>query len=511
MSEPLLRVAAVSKRFPGVQALDRVSLDVAPGEVHGLLGENGAGKSTLLKILSGAEQPDEGTITFAGKPIHLARPAEAQALGIVTIYQEFNLIPHLTVAENVFLGREPGRHGFIDWRALRRQTAELGERFGLDLQPSAIVKDLSVAAQQMVEIAGALSTESRLIIMDEPTSALTERETERLFAIVRDLKGRGISIIFVTHKLPEVMRICDRVTVLRDGRNAGEGAVADVSVDAIIRMMIGRSAHEIFKPLATRPAGAVALSVRNLSWRRSGSDRRSIALDDISFEVRQGEILGIAGLIGSGRTELARSLFGAERITGGIIEVAGKPLKLRDPSDAIDAGIGLVPEDRKQQALFLELAIRLNVSIAALAGLSHAGFVRDRDELSLTERFRALLNIRMAHPEQKVVNLSGGNQQKVVLARWLALAPKILIVDEPTRGIDIGAKAEVHQHLESMAKAGMAVIAISSELAEVQAIADRILVMRGGRLAGSLARAEASEERLMQMMTVGDQANGAAA
>jgi inositol transport system ATP-binding protein len=508
MTEPLLRVSAISKRFPGVQALNSVSLEVLPGEVHGLLGENGAGKSTLLKILAGAQQPDSGTIEFAGARVELDHPIAAQALGIVTIYQEFNLIPHLSVAENIFIGREPLVAGFIDWRALRAQTLALGKRFGLDLQPNAMAKDLSVASQQMVEIARALSMESRLIIMDEPTSALTERETQRLFAIVRDLKSRGISIIFVTHRLPEVMQICDRVTVLRDGRNAGEGPVGAITtgaitIDDIIRMMVGRQASEIFKPLEPRPLGEVALGVRDLSWQRAATGQRAIHFAGVSFEVRRGEIVGLAGLVGSGRTELARCLFGAERATAGTIEVEGRPLAPSEPTDAIRRGIGLVPEDRKQQALFLQLAVRSNLSIAALVPLSRAGFVSDGGELALTERFRRMLNIRMAGPEQKVSNLSGGNQQKVVLARWLALQPRILIIDEPTRGIDIGAKAEVHHHLETMAKSGMAILAISSELQEVLAISDRILVMRAGRLMGSVTRAEASEEKLMQMMTVG--------
>ncbi len=504
MSDALLTVTGLSKRFPGVQALANVDFSVAEGEVHALLGENGAGKSTLLKILAGAQRQDTGTISFAGKPIHVSSPHAAQALGIVTIYQEFNLVPHLSIAENVFIGREPSLGPFLDWRRMNRDTRKLTARLGLDVDPTRLVRELSVAEQQMVEIARALSMDSRLIIMDEPTSALSEAEVSRLIDIVRELKAQGISIIFVTHRLEEVMVICDRFTVLRDGQLVGVRTTAESSIDEIIRMMVGRSVDRVFeRRQASGAAGAVALRVEGLSHHGTGMDAHATRLDDVTVEVRQGEILGLAGLVGAGRTELARAIFGADHVDAGRILVEGKPVNIRSPQDAIRLGIGLVPEDRKQQALFLSLAVRPNLSMAALDRLLHWGFVVDeRRESALIEEYRAKLNIRMSGPEQQVVNLSGGNQQKVVLARWLALQPKVLIVDEPTRGIDVAAKAEVHQLLYDMAQTGIAVIAISSELPEVLTISDRIVTMREGRVTGEVLRDQATEHGLMEMMTL---------
>ena len=504
MAEPLLRMEHITKRFPGVLALDEVSLEVLPGEAHGLLGENGAGKSTLLKILSGAYRPDAGTIELGGEQLVLERPLDAQRRGIVTIYQEFNLIPTMTVAENVFLGREPGRGPFVSWARLRDETVKVLRRLALDIDPMMLVSDLSVGEQQMVEIARALSMDSRIIVMDEPTSALSEQEVERLFRIIRALKARGLSVVFVTHRLQEVMRICDRVTVLRDGRRVGAGKVGELVVDDFIKMMVGRSRTQLFTRLGDhRALGPVALKVDGLWHDRDPSNPHATLLKDISFEVRAGEILGLAGLMGAGRTETARSIFGADRRQRGSIEVNGRKIDIRSPVDAIRHGIGLVPEDRKQQALFLELAVRHNLAISSLGNLRLAGcFVSDAAELELVERFRKALDIRMASPDAKVADLSGGNQQKVVLARWLALEPSVLIVDEPTRGIDIAAKAEVHEQLDLMARSGMAIIAISSELPEVLAISDRIITMREGRITGSLARDEATEEALMHMMAI---------
>jgi inositol transport system ATP-binding protein len=499
---PLLRLAGITKRFPGVTALTDVGLEVHAGEVLGLLGENGAGKSTLLKIVSGAQPPDAGTMLWQGAPVRFANPHQAQARGIVTIYQEFNLVPDLSVAENVFIGREPLRGGFIDWPRLRRDTAAITERIGLELDPMTPVRDLSVAEQQMVEIARALSMESRLIIMDEPTSALSEAEVERLLGIMRALREAGLGVIFVTHRLSEAMSICDRVTVLRDGRLVGTRPVGGLAMDDLIRMMVGRSAEQLYRrPAARHAPGPVRLAVRNLRTERKTS--HGTVLHGVSFAVRQGEILGIAGLVGAGRTETARAVFGADAILAGDIELDGRPLKLRGPRDAIRAGIGLVPEDRKLQALFLAQAVRHNFSIAALAGFLRAGiFVRERAEAVALDRYRRTLKIRMSSGEQAIVNLSGGNQQKVVLARWLALKPKVLIVDEPTRGVDIAAKAEVHELLDELASAGIAVVAISSELPEVLAISDRIITMREGRVTGEVPAAEATQERLMALMTL---------
>lgn len=503
MSQPLLKMSHITKRFPGVLALDNVNFEVERGEIHGLLGENGAGKSTLLKILSGAHHPDSGTIDFDGRVVRLDSPHQAQNYGIVTIYQEFNLVPSLTIAENVFIGREPGQAGFVDWAALRRETLAVTEQLGIHLNPMSLVRNLSVAEQQMVEIARALSMRSRIIIMDEPTSALSDTEVQQLFKIMRDLRGQGISIIFVTHRLEEVHEICDRITILRDGRNVGLAKVADINTGDIIRMMVGRSIDELFQRSAFHEYGETALQVRNLSRQGTARDPNATVLRDISFTVRRGEILGIAGLVGAGRTELARAIFGADPFDRGDVIIGGQPTRIRSPQDAIRYGVGLVPEDRKQQALFLALAVRQNLSMASLASLTRWGlFVDERAEMNLVERFREALNIRMSSPEQKILNLSGGNQQKVVIARWLALQPRVLIVDEPTRGIDVAAKAEVHQLLDEMARSGIAVIMISSELPEIIGMSDRIITMREGRLTGEVLRADASEEKLMQLMTL---------
>jgi inositol transport system ATP-binding protein len=514
MSEPLLRMEHITKRFPGVLALDDVSFEVAPGEAHGLLGENGAGKSTLLKILSGAYKPDAGSIEFGGRPIALETPFAAQERGIVTIYQEFNLIPTMTVAENMFLCREPGRGQLISWKRMVSATLEQLEHLGLKIDPLALVSDLSVGEQQMVEIARALSMRSRLIVMDEPTAALSEQEVERLFRIVTDLKARGIGVIFVTHRLNEVVRICDRVTVLRDGRRVGSGSVRPAAgtaesdgllgIDDFVKLMVGRSQDQLFTRLGdTRSPGRVMLEVDGLSRSRDPVNPHATVLSDITFDVRAGEILGIAGLMGAGRTEVARSIFGADPRDSGTISVDGTAVTIRSPIDAIRRGIGLVPEDRKQQALFLELAVRHNLAISSLKQLSWAKwFVSDRAEDELIERFRKVLDIRMASADTKIADLSGGNQQKVVLARWLALHPKVLIVDEPTRGIDVAAKAEVHAQLDTLARSGIAIVAISSELPEILAISDRIITMREGRITGNLPRDNASEETLMHLMAV---------
>jgi inositol transport system ATP-binding protein len=504
MTEPFLRMSGISKRFPGVQALDDVGLEVSSGEVHALLGENGAGKSTLLKILSGAQQPDSGSISLAGEPVVLASPQDAQRLGIVTIYQEFTLAPNMSVAENVFIGREPGAGPFVNWRKMAADTRVITDRLGLGLKPRALVRDLSVAEQQMVEIARALSMQSRIIVMDEPTSALSSAEVDKLFRIIRDLRAQGLSIIFVTHRLEEVMEICDRYTVLRDGRFVDAGKVADTTIDGIIRLMVGRQVEALFAHREPAKTGEVALRVEGLSRRGKAQDQNATVLDNVSLEVRRGEILGLAGLVGAGRTELARAVFGADPFDSGRVLIDGQAVAIRSPQDAIRRGVGLVPEDRKQQALFLSLGVRFNLSMAAHERILRGKvFIDEAAERRMVDEYRKALNIRMASQEQIVANLSGGNQQKVVLARWLALQPKVLIVDEPTRGIDIGAKVEVHNLLFEMAKRGIAVIAISSELAEILAISDRIVTMREGRITGEIDRESANEERLMTMMTLG--------
>ena len=499
-------MTGISKSFPGVRALDSVDFEVGEAEIHAFLGENGAGKSTLLKILSGAQSPDTGTISFGGATMSFASPQAAQAAGIVTIYQEFTLAPDMTVAENVFIGREPGSRFFISRKQLEDQTQVLCKRIGLDRSPRALVRDLSVAEQQMVEIARALSMKSRLIVMDEPTSALSRTEVENLFTMIRGLKREGISTIFVTHRLEEVFEICDSYTVLRDGRHVGRGKVADTSMEGIIRLMVGRELGLLAPRETSFATSEVALAVDNISRMRKATDASAIELHGVSFHVNKGEILGIAGLVGAGRTETARVIFGADQSDSGTVSIDGKAVSITSPHDAIQNGIGLVPEDRKQQALFLALAIRTNLSIAAHDRISTAGFfISGAKEDALVEEYRKLLNIRMASPDQLVGNLSGGNQQKVVLARWLALRPKVLIVDEPTRGIDVGAKVEVHNLLFQMAEAGIAIIVISSELPEVLALADRIVTMREGRVTGEVMRRDATQEKLMTLMTIGSQ------
>lgn len=500
---PLLQMTGISKSFPGVKALENVNFAVGAAEIHAFLGENGAGKSTLLKILSGAQAPDTGAIALDGKETVFATPQDAQRAGIVTIYQEFTLAPDMSIAENVFVGRELGSRFFVNHRLMEEETRKISKRIGLDRDPGTRVRDLAVAEQQMVEIARALSMKSRIIVMDEPTSALSRSEVEKLFTIVRGLKAEGISTIFVTHRLEEVFEICDRYTVLRDGRNAGAGSVAETSIEGIIRMMVGRDVGLLAHRQGSFAQSEVALEVKGLNRRRKATDASAIELHDVAFKVHKGEILGLAGLVGAGRTESARAIFGADPLDSGEVLVGGKPVRIASPSDAISQGIGLVPEDRKQQALFLGLAIRTNLSMAAHDQISGWGpFISSSKEAALVEDYRRKLNIRMTSGEQLVGNLSGGNQQKVVLARWLALRPNVLIVDEPTRGIDVGAKVEVHNLLIEMAREGIAVIVISSELPEVLSLADRIVTMREGRVTGDVPGPGATQEQLMTLMTM---------
>jgi inositol transport system ATP-binding protein len=500
MNQPVLAMEKINKQFPGVRALDDVSLEVAPGEIHGLLGENGAGKSTLMKILSGVYTKDSGQIFLAGEEIDVTNPHHAQVLGITIIHQELNLMPNLTIAENVYLGREPNTAHFVRWNQLYDQTRQLSDQLGIHLAPTTLVRNLSVAQQQMVEIARALSVKSKVIIMDEPTSALTADEVEHLFRIMRELKASGIGVIFITHRLEEVFSICDRITVLRDGANVGTVDIQNATPELVIRMMVGRPVSEYFaKDAAER--GEVALEVRHLS--RSNSEQGGNALFDISFDVRAGEIVGLAGLVGSGRTDLARCVFGVDHRESGDILIGGQEVEIRSPRQAIRAGMGYVPEDRKLQALFLNMSVEENASMASLGDVARVGFIDGSARRRLVREYVEKLSVRFADFDQHVIDLSGGNQQKVVITRWLALKPRILIMDEPTRGIDVGAKAEVHALMSQLAKNGVALIMISSELPEVLALSDRVLVMHEGRLVGNLTREEASPERVMTLMTAG--------
>jgi inositol transport system ATP-binding protein len=507
MTEPLLRVRDIKKTFPGVVALNGVQLEVERGEVHALLGENGAGKSTMLKILAGAQPADagQGTLEFDGQTLDRGdTPVRRQEVGVVTIYQEFNLLPAMSVAENMYLGREPLRNGLIDWGRMFKDAQAIIDGLGLELGPRTLVRSLSVAEQQMVEISKALTMNAKLIIMDEPTAALSGREVDKLHEIIRDLKAKGISIIYVSHKLNEVKAVCDRYTVFRDGKYITSGSVAEVTIDDIVRLMVGRDVEFLRKPLTGEP-GEVMLKVQGVSRAGGVNDPHATILRDMSVEVRAGEIIGFAGLVGAGRTELARVIFGADPCDQGVIYVNGRQISpLRSPKEGIEAGVALVPEDRKQQACFLTHSIRQNMSLPSLGRLiKWRFFIDDQAETRLIEEYRKKLQLKMANDQVAIGTLSGGNQQKVILARCMALNPKVLIVDEPTRGIDVGAKAEVHQVLFDMARAGIAVIVISSELPEVMAISDHIVTFREGQITGVMSAAEATEEKLMNRMALG--------
>jgi ABC-type sugar transport system ATPase subunit len=492
---PILEAFNIQKQFPGVHALDDVSVSVFPGEVLAVIGENGAGKSTLMKILAGALRQDEGTIRIDGVEVSLPSPGHAQSLGIGIIYQELSVIDALSVGENVFLGALPRQARLpwkVDWPELWRQTAALLDRVGARVRPQTPVRQLSVAQKQMVEIARALARNMRVLILDEPTSSLTVQETETLFEIINSLRSRGVGIIYISHRLEEVFAIAQRVSVLRDGKLIGTLPVEQATNEQLIRMMVGRDLSHLFAQAPTA-SGSVRLDVRGLG--------RSGVLEGIDLQLRPGEIVGIAGLVGSGRTELARCLFGADRTDAGEIRVDGKLVTIRSPRDAVRLGIGLVPEDRKLQSLFLRMAVRENISIAALNRLGSSIFPSRSQERSLAYRYIDSLRIRTPTMEQRAGALSGGNQQKMVIARWLATDPKVLILDEPTRGIDVGAKAEVHALMAHLAEQGVGILMISSELPEILGMSHRVLVMREGRIVAEFPREDATEERIMTAAT----------
>ena len=496
-AKPVLQMQGIAKTYPGVVALSGVDFDVMPGEVHALVGENGAGKSTLMKILAGADTRDAGQILIDGKPTYIASPQEAMRLGVSIIYQEFNLVPYMNAAENIFLGREPASAvpGVIDFGSMYRDAEAIIDELGVALDVRAPMNQLSVAQQQMVEIAKATSRKSRIIAMDEPSATLTEHELENLFALIRRLKAEGVSIIYISHRLEEIFEIADRVTVLRDGALVETKNIGDTDREDIIRMMVGRELTEII-PKVEAEVRDVALELRKVN--------RAGVLRDISFQVRRGEVLGIAGLVGAGRTEVARAIFGADPIDSGDVLIDGKAVKIRSPKHAISLGIGLVTEDRKALGLVLGMAVRENISLANLGVLSKLGFISRRREREVARSYVEDVLIKTPSVEQAVQNLSGGNQQKVVLAKWLFTKSKILIFDEPTRGIDVGAKTEIYQLMNRLAETGVAIIMISSELPEVLGMSDRILVMHEGEIAGELSRAEATQEQIMHLATGGE-------
>ena len=488
---PFLELRGITKRFPGVLALNGVSLEVRAGEVHALLGENGAGKSTLIKIIAGVYHADAGEMHVGGRPVSVRNPHDAQALGISTIFQEFTLAPDMTVAENIFLGREPLRIralSIVDRRELIHRTREVLTSLDLQIDPEATIKHLGVAQQQMVEIAKALSLEARLIIMDEPTATLTSREIDRLFEAIDRLKRRGVAIVYVSHRLDEVKAIGDRATILRDGTCVGTVPVASTTIDEMIRLMVGRDLKDKFPKLAIEP-GEEVLRVEQLT--------REGILHGVSFRVRRGEIVGIAGLVGSKRTETARAIFGADPIDSGRIFLHGLPVKVRTPADAIANRIALVPEDRKRHGIFASLSVWENVVISALRHFSRNGVLDLRRARQCAQAYVSSLRVATPDLDKRVLELSGGNQQKVVIAKWLNTNAELFLFDEPTRGIDVGGKIEVYRLMGELLSRGAAIVMISSELPEILGLSDRILVMRDGRICGEFDRADATEENIL--------------
>jgi len=495
-TETVLEMKGIYKAFPGVQALQDVDLEVREGEVHVLLGENGAGKSTLIKILSGAYRKDAGHVLLNGKEVQIHSPRQAQELGIAVIYQEFNLVAQLSVAENLFLSNLPGRNGVVDWSELYTRAEEVLRRLDLQIDVKAPVKTLSVAHQQMVEIAKALCVNARIIVMDEPTSALTRHEIEELFKIIRALKETGVSIIYISHRLEEVAEVGDVATVLRDGWNVGTVEVGSTSLDALIRMMVGRELTQKF-PKAKVPIGSEMLRVEGLS--------REGILHDVGLRLHAGEILGVFGLVGAGRTELAQAIFGAVPIDDGEVYVNGERVSMRSPKEAIDNGLGFLPEDRKAQGLIESMSVLGNITLAALDKISpHTFRLSLREEQEAGGQYVEKLRIKTPSMQQWVKFLSGGNQQKVIVAKWLCSGSRVLIFDEPTRGIDVGAKVEVYQLMNELIKDGAGIIMISSELPEILGMSDRILVMRQGRIVGELTPEEATQETLLQLAMGGN-------
>ena len=495
---PILEMQGISKRFPGVVALDNVSLSVGTGEIVALIGENGAGKSTLMKILGGAISRDSGTVKINGEPAEIRSPREASALGIEFIHQELSVLDNLDVAANIFLRREPTKGGvlkLVDRKRTYREADEILHKLGLEISSRTPLGQLSLAQQQLVEIARALSAGARIIIMDEPTSSLTLTETRLLLQIVKDLKSQNVSIIYISHRMHEVKEIADRAVVLRDGKNAGEIEGNEITHERMVRMMVGRDLKEFFKGAASGAGGRDGgFEVRRLRTLRYPNHR-------LSFNVAKGEVLGFAGLVGAGRSEVARAIFGVEQALETEVALDGKDLKIDDPQDAITHGIYLIPEDRRLCGLIVDFNVRENISLPNLESYSSAKIINRSKEMTAAREACKAINIKTPTPEMRAANLSGGNQQKVVLAKWLTFAPKVLIFDEPTRGIDVGAKAEIYELIRKLAADGVSVIVISSEMEEVLGISDRIAVMHEGRLTGILERSQFSEEAVMRLAT----------
>ena len=526
-SPTLLEMTGIVKRYPGVRALELASLRVASGEIHALIGQNGAGKSTMLKVLTGATRRDAGGIRFDGRDVDFASPQAAQLGGISTIYQEVNLIGMRSIAENIFLGREPKRFGLIDWKRLNREASAILERFSIRADVTQPLENFNIAVQQMTAIARAVSTDAKLVVMDEPTSSLDEKEVDTLFRVIRQLKADGVSVIFVTHKLDELYEVCDRITVMRDGQTVFAGDMAGIGKLDLVARMLGKDLRDVERAGQTafkrRDSGDAKNSVsrntdfvnadsRNTSSKPNSSSgdllevthlRRGVRLRDASLSVQPGEIVGLAGLLGAGRTETARVIFGADNLEGGELKLEGKKTRLRSPADAIRAGMGFCSEDRKMEGIIPELSVRENLTLALLPTLSKAGIVDRSRQTQIVTDFIGKLGIKTSGPDQPIRELSGGNQQKVLLARWLCMNPKLLILDEPTRGIDIGAKGEIQALIGALAENGLGVLMISSEIEELTEGCDRVTVMRDGSSVADFSGDAITQEAVLSAMALG--------
>ncbi|HEY2420762.1 MAG TPA: sugar ABC transporter ATP-binding protein [Neobacillus sp.] len=493
---PVIEMTGISKSFSGNKVLDQVDFQLLPGEIHALMGENGAGKSTLIKILTGIYERDAGKVFIKGNAVHFKNPKEAEQAGIAVIHQELNIIPYLTVYENMFLGKEltVGRLGITKDKEMKRKTKEYLNRLGIDLDPNMEAGNLSVGQQQMIEIARAVAANTEVLIMDEPTAALTEREIEVLFKVILALKEQGVGIVYISHRMEEIFQICDRISVLRDGQFIGMKAVSETNFDEIVKLMVGRQLGERF-PERDAKIGQERFKVEHLSSKGS--------FEDISFSVHQGEIIGVAGLMGAGRTEIMQAIFGYRALDGGKVFIDGKEVSMKSPYDAIKAGIAFVTEDRKSQGLILDLSVRENLSITNLAKISKNSLISTKTEMSLVDDLIEKLHVKTSGREISVKSLSGGNQQKIVIGKWLGLQPKILILDEPTRGVDVGAKKEIYQLMNALTHQGVSIIMVSSELPEILGMSDRILVIHEGKLSAVLDKSEASQEKIMQSATGG--------
>lgn len=493
----MIEMTGISKAFSGNQVLKDVSFTLEKGEIHALMGENGAGKSTLMKLLTGIYKRDAGTITVKGKEVNFSSPKEAEKAGIAVIHQELNILPHLSIAENLFLGKEEtvGKTSILKTKSMNDKTKKVLAELGLHVNPSSPASELSVGKQQIVEIAKALSAEAEVIVMDEPTAALTDREIDTLFKTIRNLQKKGVSFIYISHRMEEIFSLCDRITVLRDGEFAGEKFIKDTSFEEIVQLMVGRELGERF-PERNAQISEVKLAVKGLT--RNGH------FENISFELRKGEVLSIAGLMGAGRTEVAQTLFGYRKADSGEVELDGQKVKITSPRAAKKLGIGYVTEDRKTEGLLVDFTVEENISLTNFHEISKYGLISQKKESALYNSMKERLGIRTSGPHQTAKSLSGGNQQKVVIAKWIGIEPELLILDEPTRGVDVGAKKEIYSIINQLAERGVAILMISSELPEVLGMADRVLVMHEGKLAGELSKEEMTQEKIMHYATGGE-------